>query len=80
LLLKWDGWNPPARRFLDQSEATLEIQATFSDYHARVKVFYDLLYDKHQEWFAAEISEMDHLFSVAVELEKKREESRPPPT
>jgi len=70
-LLQYDGWNRHARKFISESQDELDIRSILTQYSQRVKAFYDLLYDKHEEWFAEEIKEMNALFADAIAIEEK---------
>lgn len=74
-LLQYNGWNKYARKFILESGDELDIRSILTKYSHRVKEFYDLLYDKHEEWFAEEIKEMNALFAEAIATEEKLNKS-----
>ena len=78
-LVQWDRWTPQARSFLDQCPENFSLRTVLTQYHEKVSVFYDWLYDEQMAIHRGEFEVTHALYERLVELERLMDEERERP-
>ena len=76
LLLRWTKWSRPVKEFIEAQGKGVGLWHVVESYYRKIHEFYDWLYDRQQEWFGKELSEMDRLFQQALSKEEELEIER----
>jgi hypothetical protein len=63
-LLRWDGWNAPAKTFLENSNKEIDLYRVLFEYETKIRDFYDWYYARLRE-----VHEKDILYVDAKQVE-----------